>query len=133
MFDFTKAVLCIVLAFVIYDHINKYLTVPAWLTSVIASVTHAAREVVSVPSRIARAFTGIFTGFASGWKSVVVAPVSAPAATKLASGLPAFNKTNPLGTVTVAEVAAAKPANVLPDGVPAVLAVHATLATTHNS
>lgn len=101
MFDFTKVVLAIVAAFVVYDHTKQYLTVPAWLTSAIASVTHAAREVASVPSRIARAFTGIFTGFASGWKSVSVAPVSAVATNKPISGLPAFNLTNPTGTPAI--------------------------------
>lgn len=120
MFDIKNIVLYIVAALVVYDHVYKYLTVPAWFTSAIASVTHAAREVASVPSRIARAFTGIFTGFASGWKSVVVAPVSAPASTKLASGLLAFNLTNPLGTP-------AKPAE------PAPGSVSATTANLHQS
>lgn len=101
MFDFTKIALYVVAALIVYDHIKPYLTIPAFITNAIASVTHAAREVASVPSRIARAFTGIFTGFASGWKSVSVAPVSAVATNKPISGLPAFNLTNPTGTPAI--------------------------------
>lgn len=97
--DFTKIILGIVAAFVVYDHVQKYLKMPAFLVSVAARITYALRQLVSVPSRIAAAAHGTVTGLASGWKSVVVRGLPVPVvAAPFASGMPAFNTGSPLGT-----------------------------------